>query len=652
MNAYFERKYIVQGIIVFAAIILVARLFYMQIVDTQYRLSATDNVLRKDIVYPARGIIVDRDNRILVQNQPVYDLMVIPKDIRPFDTLALCRLIGIDREGFLEKLKKARNYSVYKASLFEKQLSDTIYASLQEALYQFPGFFVQNRTVRNYPHATAAHVLGYVDEVTERDIERSGGFYRQGDYIGRSGIERAYEKMLRGRRGVRFQMVDAFNRPKGSYQNGRYDTAAVAGEPLVSSIDLELQELGERLMRNKIGSVVAIEPGTGEVLAFISSPSYDPNLLVGRQRGNNYMDLLGNPDNPLFIRPTQAQYPPGSTFKPIMALIGQQEGIITADTRFPCNGGYRMGRLTVRCTHNHPPLNLAQSIQASCNAWYCHEFARMIDHNPHAATAAEAYKRWRTYLENFGLGQSSQIELPYEVKGILKQVNYYDNIYGSGHWRSSNIISLAIGQGELGVTPLQMASMTAAVANKGYYYRPHLVKAIGDEKYILPEFTERISTGIDEKYFDVVHEGMQKVFEPGGTASYSRVAGITMCGKTGTAQNPHGKDHSIFIAFAPREDPKIAIAVVVENGGYGSIWAAPIASLMMEKYLTDTITRPDYYINRILEADLLPKRPEAKPAPEVQQTRSTNKANEAPASRARQEEELTTRAASAEKSDA
>lgn len=610
MNAYFERKYIVQGIIIAAAVILVARLFYMQILDTQYRLSAEDNVLRRQEIYPARGIIVDRDNKILVQNQPVYDLMVTPKDIHPFDTLALCRLININKEEFLEKLKKARNYSVYKASLFEKQLSDTLYASLQEALYRFPGFFVQNRTVRSYPHAVAAHVLGYVDEVTEADIKRSGNFYRQGDYIGRSGIERAYEDVIRGRRGVHFLMVDAFNRPKGSFQNGRFDTAAVAGERMVSSLDLELQTLGEALMQNKIGSIVAIEPKTGEVLAFISSPSYDPNLLVGRQRGNNYMKLLGNENNPLFIRPTQAQYPPGSTFKPIMALIGLQEGIVNAETRFPCYGGYRTGRLTVRCTHNHPPLNIPQSIQGSCNSWYCHEFARLIDDNPHAASAADAYKRWRTYLENFGLGLSSEIELPYEAKGILKKVGYYDDIYGSGHWRSSNIISLAIGQGELGVTPLQMANMMAAVANKGYYYRPHLVKAIGDEKYIRPEFTKKINTGIDEKHFDIVHEGMQKVFEPGGTAVYSRVEGIAMCGKTGTAQNPHGRDHSIFTAFAPRENPQIAIAVVVENAGYGSTWAAPIASLMMEKYLRDSISRPDYYVDRILEADFLPKKKE------------------------------------------
>ncbi|HEY9561597.1 MAG TPA: penicillin-binding protein 2 [Anseongella sp.] len=619
MNAYFERKYIVQGIIIAAAFILVARLFYMQILDKQYVLSAEDNVLRRNVVYPARGIVVDRDNRILVQNQPVYDLMVVPKDVRAFDTLALCRLINIEREEFQEKLRKARQYSYYKASLFEKQLSDTLYASLQEALYQFPGFFVQNRTVRNYPHDAAAHVLGYVDEVTEGDIKRSNNFYRQGDYIGRSGIERAYEEVIRGHRGVYFELVDAFNRPKGSFQNGRFDTAAVAGEPLVSSLDLEVQELGEALMQNKIGSIVAIEPKTGEVLAFVSSPSYDPNLLVGRKRGNNYMKLLRDENNPLFIRPTQAQYPPGSTFKPLMALIGLQEGIVTADTRFPCYGGYRMGRLTVRCTHNHPPLNLPQSIQGSCNAWYCHEFARLIDNNPRAASAADAYKRWRQYLENFGLGLPSKIELPYEVSGIVKKASYYDDIYGSGHWRSSNIISLAIGQGELGVTPLQMANMMAAIANKGYYYRPHLVKSIGDEKYVPPEFTEKIHTGIDPEHFEIVHQGMQMVFEPGGTAVYSRINGINICGKTGTAQNPHGKDHSIFTAFAPRENPRIAIAVVVENAGYGSTWAGPIASLMIEKYLRDSISRPDYYVDRLLDANLMPEKKKVDPNAETVQ---------------------------------
>lgn len=617
MNAYFERKYVIQGIIIAAALILVARLFYMQILDSQYQLSAEDNVLRRNVVYPARGIIVDRNNNILVQNQPVYDLMVIPKDMRAFDTLQLCNLINIDKEHFIEKLEKAKKYSYYKASLFEKQLTDTIYASLQEALYRFPGFFVQNRTVRSYPHTAAAHILGYVDEVTPRDIERSGNFYHQGDYIGRSGIERAYEEVIRGRRGVYFEMVDAFNRPMGSFQNGRFDTAAVAGEPLVSSLDIELQQLGEALMQNKMGSIVAIEPETGEILAFVSSPSYDPNLLVGRKRGNNYMKLLRNENNPLFIRPTQAQYPPGSTLKPVMALIGLQEGIVTPDTRFPCYGGYRIGRFLLRCTHNHPPLNVAQSIQGSCNAWYCHEFARMIDHNPQAASAADAYKRWRTYLENFGLGLSSKIELPYEATGILKRANYYDDLYGSGSWRSSNIISLSIGQGELGVTPLQMANMMAAIANKGYYYRPHLVKSIGKEKYIRPEFTTKMETGIDSIHFEAVHQGMEMVMEPGGTGVYSSIDGIAVCGKTGTAQNPHGKDHSIFTAFAPREDPKIAIAVVVENAGYGSTWAGPIASLMIEKHLRDSISRPDHYVDRILNANLLPEKKEVKPGTET-----------------------------------
>lgn len=605
MNAFFERKYVIQGIITATAIILLGKLFYMQVIDEQYILAADDNVLRTQYFYPERGIIEDRHGNIIVQNEPVYEVTVIPRNVKPFDTLSFCKLLHITKEDFDKKLEKARNYSPYRESPFEKQIPDTVYASLQEHLHRFPGFFVQPKTVRNYPHPIAAHILGYISEVNPTDIEQSDGFYRPGDMIGRSGIERAYEEVIRGQRGVRYVMADAFNRPQGSFQDGKFDTAAVAGEKLVSSLDLELQIFGEQLMQNKIGSIVAIEPETGEVLTFVSSPTYDPGLLVGRQRGNNYMQLLNNEYKPFFIRPIQAQYPPGSIFKPIMALIGQQEGIVTPESRFPCYGGYRMGSRIVRCTHVHTPLNLPQSIQHSCNAWYCHAFAALLNRNPNTSSVEESYNRWKNYLENFGLGVETEIELPYESSGILKPATYYDNLYGKNRWRANTIISLAIGQGELGLTPLQMANATAVIANKGYHYRPHLIKAIGEEAYILPEFKEKIHSGIDEQYFDVVHDGMQAVMDA-GTGYASRINGISICGKTGTAQNPHGKDHATFVAFAPREDPKIVIAVVVENAGFGGTWAAPIASLMIEKYLRDTISRPESFMQRILKADLMP----------------------------------------------
>ncbi len=603
MNIFFERKLVIQGLIVLVAIILLTRLFYIQVIDDSYFLSANNNVLRKINIYPARGIIYDRNGKILVQNEPVYDLMVIPKQTKELDTLNFCKLIGISKEQFIEKMKKARKYSPFKASIFEKQLSARTFASFQEQLYEFPGFYVQNRTVRKYPDSLAAHVLGYIGEVDDRIIEKTNNYYQIGDYIGISGIESAYEDILRGQRGTKVIMVDVLNREQGSYENGAYDTVAVAGEKLISSLDFEIQKLGEQLMKNKNGSIVAIEPSTGEILCFVSSPGYDPNLLVGRERGNNYVKLLRDTQKPLFMRPLMAQYPPGSIFKAVEALIAQQEGLIFPETRFPCGGGYSIGNRVVKCMHVHSPLDLRESIAQSCNAYYCWTFKKLIDQGNYQ-TAEKNFLKWREYVNKFGIGKKTGIDLPNELNGLLPTVAFYDKYYGSGRWKSSTIISLAIGQGELGVTPLQMANVTAAIANKGWYYNPHLIKAIGNKNYQKKEFTTKNYVGIDSSYFNVVIDGMQDVVER-GTATYAKINGITMCGKTGTAQNPHGKDHSVFFAFAPRDNPKIAIAVVVENAGFGSIWAAPIASILVEKYLTDSISKPQYYVDRLLNADLI-----------------------------------------------
>jgi penicillin-binding protein 2 len=603
MNIFFERKYVIQGIIILTGLILLARLFYIQVVDDSYFLSANNNVLRKIVVYPARGIIYDRTGRIMVQNEPVYDLMVIPRQVKEVDTAQFCSLIGIEKHEFIERLEKARKYSPYKSSIFEKQLSARTFAGFQERLFEYPGFYVQNRTVRKYPDSIAGQVLGYIGEVDENMMKKTNYYYQLGDYIGISGVERSYENILRGQRGIKMIMVDVFNREQGSYENGAYDTLAIAGEKITSSLDLEIQKLGERLMKNKKGSIVAIEPSTGEILAFVSSPGYDPNLLVGRERGSNYRKLLLDKDKPLFIRPIMAQYPPGSIFKAVEALVGQQEGLIYPETRFPCGGGYRYGNRVVRCTHVHSALNLMESIQLSCNPYYCHVFKKLIDNGNYGSAEAN-FIAWRKHIEKFGIGVKLGIDLPNELKGLLPTHEFYDKYYGAGRWKSSNIISLSIGQGELGITPLQMANVMAIIANKGYYFSPHLVKAIGNKNQQKPEYTTRHYAGIDSNYFDVVIDGMQKVVE-GGTATYARIQGITMCGKTGTAQNPHGKDHSVFVAFAPRENPKIAIAVVVENAGFGSVWAAPIASLLVEQYLTDTITRPKYYVDRLLNADLI-----------------------------------------------
>lgn len=606
MNSFFNRRYIIQGLFILVSIILLVKLFYIQVIDDSYKLSADNNVLRKLIIYPARGVILDRHGKVLVQNEPVYDLMVIPGQVKDIDTLTFCKLINITKKEFDKAFKKAKNYSPYKASLFQKQLSAKTYAAFQEKLFEFPGFYVQNRSVRLYPDSTAAQFLGYIGEVNDKEIEKYGGFYSQGDYIGKTGIEKSYEDLLKGQRGVRNIMVDVKNREKGSFFDGKFDSVAVAGDNLISSLDKELQMFGEALMVNKIGSIVAIEPSTGEILASISSPSYNPNMMVGRERGNNYMKLLNDPLKPMFIRPIQAEYPPGSIFKVINALVAQQMGVIDQNTYYNCPGGYRYGRRGfMGCTHVHGTINLEKSIEESCNTYYGYTYSRMIDHT--GLKPSFAYKKWRDAVMKFGIGSVLDIDLPAERKGLVPTSDYYTKIFGNNKWTSSFNISLSIGQGELGITPLQMANVMAIVANRGYFYKPHLIKAIGEKKIIKEEYTKRNNAGIDPQYFDAVIEGMSKVVNSGsGTAYNARITDIEICGKTGTVQNPRGDDHSVFVAFAPRINPKIAIAVVVENAGYGATWSAPIASLMIEKYLRDSISRPAYYTDRLLNANLLP----------------------------------------------
>jgi penicillin-binding protein 2 len=457
--------------------------------------------------------------------------------------------------------------------------------------------------------------LGYIGEVNQNAIDKSNGFYNLGDYLGITGVEKSYEDLLRGQRGVQNLMVDALNRPKGHYADGKYDTAAVSGERMISSLDKELQILGEKLMINKIGSIVAIEPSSGEILSFVSSPGYDPNLMVGRERGNNYMALLNDTYKPMFVRPIQAEYPPGSIFKVVNALVAQQFGLINEKTFFYCPGGYRYGRRGwMGCTHVHRSIDLRGSIRESCNTYYGYTYTRMIDQA--GMRPVNAYKRWRNAVSKFGIGSPLGIDLPGERKGVLPTDELYTKRFKNDRWGSSYTMSLSIGQGELGITPLQMANVMAIVANRGFFYKPHLIKAIGDEKVVKEEYTVKNSAGIDSKYFDVVIQGMSDVVNQGwGTAYYSKISSIEMCGKTGTVQNPHGKDHSVFVAFAPRNNPKIAIAVVVENAGYGATWSAPIASLMVEKYLTDSISRPKAYINRLLEANLMPGGPITPKAP-------------------------------------
>ncbi len=610
MNVSSGRKSVIIFIILAVGLIYLLRLFYLQVVDTSYMVSARSNVLRNVIDYPARGLIYDRKGNLLVYNEPVYDLMIIPKQAKKVDSVELCSLIGITPEEYSIKYRKAKAYSPVKPSLFEKQLSVETYATLQEKLYKFPGFYVQPRTLRKYPDPVAAHLFGYIGEV-DTTTTRKNPYYKEGDYIGKSGIELSYEEYLRGRRGVRVMMVDVFNREKGSFQNGQYDTVAIAGENLTISIDAAIQMMGEELMANKVGSIVAIEPESGEILCMVSAPSYDPNLLVGRARTKNYARMLQDPYKPLFNRSQMALYPPGSTFKVVMALIAEQEQLLFPSTRYPCAHGYPPMGGKPKC-HAHPsPLDLKESITQSCNSYYSYVFRSVIDSKRFPSVEA-SFTDWRARIALFGIGVKLDSDLPNILKGSVPTIEYYNKYFGKGSWKSSTIISLGIGQGELGITPLQNANILAAVANRGWYYSPHVIKAIGEKKYLPNRFKVKHSLGIDVRYFESVIDGMEGVVDH-GTAATSKIKGITMCGKTGTAQNPHGKDHSVFVAFAPKDHPKIAIAVTVENAGWGGSYAAPIASLLVEKYLTDSISRPEI-LQRMKEAVILPEVKLPKPA--------------------------------------
>jgi penicillin-binding protein 2 len=611
MNSYFERRYVVTGIFITIALILLARLFYIQIIDDRYALFADKNVLRKTIIFPARGPILDRNGRILAQNLPVYNVLVTPKRMRPFDTLDFCKMIGIDKAGFDKRLAKAKKYSPYKPTIFEKQISVEKYAPLQERLSEFPGFDVEARTVRTYPDSVAAHFVGFTGEVNDKKIAQSGGYYRQGDYIGISGVERSFEEVLRGQRGVTYRMVDSRNVEKGAFANGAFDTVAIAGEPLTSSLDIRIQKLGEKLMQNKVGSIVAIEPSTGEILAFVSSPTYDPNLMVGRERGNNMMKMYKDPYRPMLVRPIQATYAPGSSFKPLDALIALQEGIITPQTTFFCPHYYQAGNHRVGCEHFDGVTDLRKGIAQSCNTYFCNVFDRLMNVNG-AKNIRPTLTKWKGQVNKFGFGVKLDVELPFEYRGNVPTPLHFDKVFGKNRWRSSSIISLAIGQGELLATPLQLANVEAVIANRGFFYKPHLIKAVGDKKIIKAEYTQRNDVGIDSQYFEPVIDGMQDVVDR-GTAVGARIPGIVMCGKTGTVQNNHGKNHSVFVGFAPRDTPRIAIAVIVENGGYGAAWAAPIGSYMIEKYLRNTITRPKSEVNYIINHNLLPPPPGWKP---------------------------------------
>jgi penicillin-binding protein 2 len=598
-----SRKYVLIAAVIFISSVFILRLFHIQVVDTKWRAEAANMAERKVTVYPSRGLIYDRKERLLVANTPVYDLMVVPKEVEPFDTMAFSTLIGVDPLELRKRLKEATAYSRYKPTIIEKQVPADQFAGISVHLHKYPGFYGQSRTLRTYPPHLAAHLLGYLSEVSPAKVEKDP-YYRAGDVIGIGGLESYYEEQLRGRRGVSYVLVDVHNNVKGPYKDGLYDTLAVEGKDLFTGIDLDMQRLGEQLMVNKKGSIVALDPRTGEVLCLVSSPTYDPELLVGRVRNTNYGVLQRDPIKPLFDRALQAQYPPGSIYKIVQSLIALDEGVIDLNTGFPCQ------KSLVGC-HNHPGAgDIIHAIQYSCNPYFYQVFKRMIEQDKDPSRfkdAAIGMRMWHEYMLTFGLGQRLPIDLPSAKGGNIPDVAYYDRKYGKESWAFSTIYSVSIGQGEVLVAPLQMANLAAIFANKGWYYDPHVVRAVGHPDSLQGKYLTKHKTGVDPKWYDPIQEGMRRVVEePGGTARSARIDGITVCGKTGTAENPHGQDHAVFVCFAPMEDPKIAMAVYVENSGFGGTWAAPIASLLMEQYLTDTIKRPEV-MKRMLEADLIAK---------------------------------------------
>jgi penicillin-binding protein 2 len=605
VNSYSKRKYIIILIFLLVAISFVIRLFRLQIVDVTYKRSATTNVLREVIDYPARGLVYDRNGELLVYNKAAYDLLVTPREVKAFDTIQLCKVLDISVEFFKQELQKAVKHSRFRPSVVVKQLSPEQYALLNEVMYKYPGFYFQSRTLRSYSSEMAAHVFGYVGEVNQANLDNDT-YYRMGDYIGVTGIEYAYEKHLRGEKGARFYLVDVHNRIKGSYEKGRMDKTPIRGKDLLTSIDAGLQRYAEELMQNKAGSVVAIEPSTGEVLVLVSAPGYSPDKMVGRNRIQHFPLLVADTLKPLYNRALQAQYPPGSIFKIVQALIGLHENVITPTTRFTCAHGYHVGSFSQGCHHNGE-FTLTPSIAQSCNAYYAHTFRRILE-APQYNNVKLAYEKWREHLVSFGFSKKISYEFSQEVSGFIPESDYYQRrVFPVSRWRALPLISLAIGQGEIQMTPIQMANMATILANRGYYYLPHVVKSI-DGADVDPVFRQRNYTTIDTSYFELILDGMENVLNPnyGGTGSGSAIPGITYCGKTGTVQNPHGADHSTFIAFAPRDNPQIAIAVYVENGIWGSRYAGPIASLLIEKYITDDIQQSRKHVEkRMLEANLL-----------------------------------------------
>ena len=598
-----SRQSFIRILFLVSFIVLILRLLFLQLGSRKYDLLALDNAVSKKIIYPDRGIIFDRHGKSILENTLTYDLMINPTQLKGMDTLGMCKILNINLDGFKERvigaiIKNGR----YRPSVFEASLSVETFVQLQENIFRFePGFFLQERPIRSYPFKAAAHILGYVGEVDSTILKKTNYYYQLGDYMGLSGLERNYESILMGQRGVRYQIKDNKNRIVGSYEKGLYDSLAIAGRNLNTYLDIDVQVLAERLLKNKLGAIVAIEPQTGGIIAMASGPTYDPNLLTGSQRKNNFSWMLRDTARPLFNRAIKGQYPPGSTIKPMGALIALDEGVITPEYGLGCSGAYYGCRRPIKCTHetaNHAS-NLRLALANSCNSYFSHIYRLAVD-NPRLNGTVNGYLKWKQYMNAFGMGVRLGVDLPSEDRGFIADTSFYNRLYNRS-WSSCTNVFLGIGQGEMQATPLQMANMMCIIANKGYYYTPHFVQSIEAETErdtVLNPFKKRHQvTSIPDEIYDIVQLAMQDVTES-GTGRVAKIDGISVASKTGTAEN-YGiiygkreklKDHSWFVCFAPRENPKIAVAVIVENAGFGAAWAGPMAGLIMEKFLKDTLS--------------------------------------------------------------
>ena len=591
------------------ALILLSKLFVIQIIDDKYKLDADNNSMVYSIIYPTRGIIHDRNGKILVGNKVAYDLLVTPREVEEFDTLRLASVLDVDPEIIRSKMaeyKKNRRRIGWQTVVMLKQIPQETYMKFAEISYRFPGFRGQARSIREYPYNAGGNLLGYVSEVDARFLKRNPDEYKSGDYAGMTGIEAAREKELRGEKGYTIWLRNSKNRIESRYKDSEMDKEAIPGKDITTTIDAELQHYGQKLMQNKVGSLVAIEPSTGEILTMVSSPGIDVDMLANI--GQHYGEISSNPYKPMFNRAVQAPYPPGSVFKLVNGLIGLEEEVVSTGTHYSCNMGYHFGKNKLGCHAHKSPLNFEESIMMSCNAYYCYILRDLLENRKYTSIGI-AMDKWKEYVMSFGFGQKLGSDFPSELGGFIPGSAYYNKVYGKGGWKATTVISLSIGQGEIGTTPLHMANLCATIANRGYYYIPHIIK---DSEHVTIEdkYKERHYTMVDTTHFPKVVGGMYRAvnsgFGSGGTASIAAVKGLEICGKTGTAQNPHGNDHSVFICFAPKDNPKIAVAAYVENGGFGATYAAPIASLLTEMYLNKEISEERKYLEeRMLNSNLM-----------------------------------------------